>query len=151
VTGIESLLVGRSFRCERAASDNYHAGETRSSRRATRSRSLESIKGWEYVGLVVVVGLIALAFVGMLQSLGALVEPLPIDATWCRDATGEDERPHAAGRGSACPDAIGSAAPSAPRRDDPTLDVVDDKTTPVDNVRLLSRESRAPPALLAHS
>jgi hypothetical protein len=34
VTGIESLLVGRSFRCERAASDNYHAGETRSSRRA---------------------------------------------------------------------------------------------------------------------
>jgi hypothetical protein len=99
----------------------------------------------------VIAGLITLALFGMLQSLGALVEPLPKDATWCSDATGEDERPRAAGRGPSCPDAIGSAAPSIPRRSEPTLDVVADAPAAPDNARHLSSESRAPPALLAHS
>jgi len=98
----------------------------------------------------VIAGLITLALVGMLQSLGALVEPLPIDATWCSDATGEDERPRATGRGPSCPDAIGSAAPNIPRRSEPTLDVVADAPAAPDNARHLSSESRAPPALLAH-
>jgi hypothetical protein len=114
-------------------------------------RSLESSASGEYVGVVVVAGLITLALVGVLQSLGALVEPLPIDATWCSDQTGEDERGRVAGGRPACPDAIACAAPTIPRRGAPTLDAVDDWTAFPYNARLLSRASRAPPALLAHS
>jgi len=115
------------------------------------SRSLESIARREYVDLVVIAGLITLALVGMLQSLGALVEPLPIESTWCSDAAGEDERGQTTGRGPACPSAIGPGASSTPRRGEPTLDVLDDTTAPAFSVLLLSQESRAPPALLTHS
>jgi hypothetical protein len=111
---------------------------------------LESIARREYVGLVVVAGLITLAVVGMLQSLGALVEPLPIDASWCGDAAGEDERGESSGRGPCSPVAIGPAAPSIPRRGEPTRDVLDDPKAQASSVRLLSHESRAPPALLRH-
>ena len=99
---------------------------------------------------MVVVGLITLAVVGMLQSLGALVEPLPIDASWCSDAAGEDERGQTSGRGPSSPVAIGPVAPSIPHRGESTRDVFDDATAPAASVRLLSRESRAPPALLRH-
>jgi len=114
------------------------------------ARLLESIARREYVGLVVVVGLITLAVVGMLQSLGALVEPLPLDASWYGDAAGEDERGESRGWGPFSPVAIGPAAPSIPRRGEPTRDVLDDPTAPVCSVRLLSHESRAPPAPLRH-
>jgi len=100
---------------------------------------------------VVIVGLVTLAVVGMLQSLGALVEPLPIDASWCSDATGEDERGQTSGRGPSSPVAIGPAAPTIPHRGEPTRGVLHDTTGPAAGVRLLSRESRAPPALLVHS
>jgi len=100
---------------------------------------------------VVVAGLITLALVGMVQSLGALVEPLPIDVTWGSDAAGEDERGQTTGRGPASPAAIGPAALSTPRRGEPTLDALDDTTAPAFSVLLRSQESRAPPALLTHS
>jgi hypothetical protein len=100
---------------------------------------------------VVVVGLITLALVGMVQSLGVLVEPLPIDVAWRSDAAGEDERGQTPGRGPASPAALGAAAPSTPRRGEPTLDALDDTTAPAFSVLLQSQEPRAPPALLTHS
>jgi len=105
----------------------------------------------EYVDLVVVAGLITLALVGMLQSLGALIEPLPIDEAWCSDQTGDDERGRTAGRGTACPPAIVPAAPPAPPHRGPARGVVARCFTLPDNARLLSRESRGPPSLLTHS
>ena len=98
-----------------------------------------------------VAGLITLALVGMLQSLGALADTVPVDPTWRSDTTDEDERGHAAGRGPSSPDAIGPAATSSRHGGEPTLDVLDDTTAPAFSVRLLSQESRAPPALLRHS
>jgi len=100
---------------------------------------------------VVIAGLITLALVGMVQSLGALVEPLPVEVTWRSDAAGEDERGQTTGRGPASRAAIGAAAPSPPRRGEPTLSALDDTTAPAFSVLLRSQESRAPPALLTHS
>ncbi len=120
-------------------------------RRRRASRLLEWPLSREYVDVVVVAGLITLALVGMLQSLGALVEPLPIDEAWCSDQTGDDERGRTAGRGTTYPPAIVPAAPPAPPHLDPARDVVTECFTPPDNLRLLSRESRGPPPLLTHS
>ena len=97
-----------------------------------------------------VAGLLTLALVGMLQSLGALADTVPVDPTWRSDTADEDERGHAAGRGPSSPEAIGPAAISSPHRVEPTLDVIDDTTAPAFSVRILSQESRAPPALLRH-
>lgn len=98
-----------------------------------------------------VAGLITLALVGMLQSLGALADTVPVDPTWRSDTTDEDERGHAAGRSPSSPGAIGPAAIRSPHRVEPTLDVLDDTTAPAFSAQLLSPESRAPPALLRHS
>jgi len=97
----------------------------------------------------VLAGLITLALVGMLQSLGALADIVPVDPTWRSDASSEDERGHAAGRGPSSPEGIGPVAVSLPRRAQPTLDPIADTATPHSSVRLPSQESRAPPALLA--
>jgi hypothetical protein len=93
-------------------------------------------------------GLITLALVGMLQSLGALADTAPVDPTWRSDAAGEDERGHAAGRGPASPGAIGPAGIRAPRRGEPTLDIPFEPAALDSSVRLRSRPSRAPPAPL---
>ena len=97
----------------------------------------------------VLAGLITLAFVGMLQSLGALAETVPVDPTWRSDASSDDERGHAAGRGPSSHDAIGPVAVSIPRRAQPTLDLIADTAALLSSVRLPSQESRAPPALLS--
>jgi hypothetical protein len=97
----------------------------------------------------VIAGLITLALVGMLQSLGALADTVPVDPTWRSDASGEHEYGHAAGRGPSSPDAIGPAALAAPRRAQPITDFIADTAALHASPRLPSRESRAPPALLA--
>ena len=97
----------------------------------------------------VLVGLITLAFVGMLQSLGALADTVPVDPTWRSDASSDDERGHAAGRGPSSPDAIGPAAVSIQGRAQPTLDLIADTAAFLSSVRLSSQKSRAPPALLS--
>lgn len=97
----------------------------------------------------VLVGLITLAFVGMLQSLGALADTVPVDPTWRSDASSDDERGHAAGRGPSSPDAIGPAAVSIQGRAQPTLDLIADTAALLSSVRLSSQKSRAPPALLS--
>ncbi len=97
----------------------------------------------------VLAGLITLALVGMLQSLGALADIVPVDPTWRSDASSDDERGHVAGRGPSSHDAIGPAAIRIPRRAQPTLDLIADAAAHHSSVRLPSQESRAPPALLA--
>jgi len=99
----------------------------------------------------VIAGLITLAIVGMLQSLGALADNVPVDPTWQSDAAGEDERGHAAGRGASSPDAVGAAAMGLPHRGEPTLAVVACTTAPASRIRPGSQASRAPPALLTHA
>lgn len=94
-------------------------------------------------------GLITLAFVGMLQSLGALADTVPVDPTWRSDASTDDECGHAAGREPSSPDATGPAAVSIQGRAQPTLDLIADTATLLSSVRLPSQESRAPPALLS--
>jgi hypothetical protein len=97
----------------------------------------------------VIAGLITLAFVGMLQSLGALADTVSVDPTWRSDASSDDERGHPAGRGPSSPDAIGLAAASIQGRAQPTLDPIADTAALLSSVRLPSPESRAPPALLS--
>jgi hypothetical protein len=96
----------------------------------------------------VLAGLITLAFVGMLQSLGALADT-PVDPTWRSDASSDDERGHAAGRGPSSQHAIGPVAVSIPCRAQPTLDLIADTAGLLSSLRLPSQESRAPPALLS--
>src|SRR4029077_18597539 len=80
-----------------------------SSRCSARPDNL-SRSGWGSTLNHVLAGLITLAFVGMLQSLGALAETVPVDPTWGGDACSDTERGHAAGRGPSSHDAIGPVA-----------------------------------------
>ncbi len=96
-----------------------------------------------------IVGLITLAFVGVLQSLGALaVDTVRVEPEWRTDAAGEDERGHAAPRTTPGPDALGVVAIDLPYRAEPSLHAVARTTAPASSVRLGSPDSRAPPALL---
>jgi hypothetical protein len=98
----------------------------------------------------VIVGLITLAFVGVLQSLGALAaDTVPVEPQWRSDAAGEDERGRAAPGEAPGPDAAGVAAVDLPYRAEPSLDAVARTTAPASSVRFRSPDSRAPPALLA--
>jgi hypothetical protein len=97
----------------------------------------------------VIAGFIALSLVGLLQSLGPLADTVPIDPTW-RSAA-EDERGHAAGSGSVSLEALRPAAIRAPYRGEPTFDVLVDPAAYESSVRLRSRASRAPPALLSRA
>jgi len=99
----------------------------------------------------VIAGLITLALVGILQSLGALADVVPVDPVWRSDAAGEDERGRAAGRDVSSPDAGGAGAVELPHRGEPTLAAVEHRTAAASSVRLRSPESRAPPALLSHA
>lgn len=128
------------------ASDKYHAcaSEVKTSPDATRE--LESTGPGEYVGPVIA-GLITIAFVGMLQSLGAFAGTVP-DATWRSDATTDDERGHAAGRGPANPDVIVARVAAIDPRDQPIGDVVVETVACRATIRFRCPEPRAPPALL---
>jgi hypothetical protein len=99
---------------------------------------------------VVAIGLVALAFVGILQSVGALVEPLPIETGWC-DGADDAKRGQTTGQIPSTPVAVGPARPRVPDRNDSALDVVDLTTQLISGVRLGPPESRAPPALLSRS
>jgi hypothetical protein len=96
----------------------------------------------------VIAGLITFALVGMLQSLGALTDTVPVDPAWRSDASGEDERGHATGRGAPSPAAIGPAALSAPHRGQPGLELIRRAAAAVSTFSFRSPESRGPPALL---
>jgi hypothetical protein len=100
-----------------------------------------------YGGLVIAC-VIALALVGMMQSLGVLADAGPLEPTWRSEAAADDECD--SGRSSPSPEATGPAAIRPPGRGAPTLDVVDQTTPSASSIRLPSRDSRAPPALLAH-
>jgi hypothetical protein len=100
------------------------------------------------VGLVIA-GLITLALIGMVQSLGVLADTGPFEPTWRSEAADEDER--AGGRSSPSPEASGPTAIRLPGRGEPIFDLVDQSTPTASSVRLPSRESRAPPALLARA
>lgn len=104
----------------------------------------------EYVDSVVVIGLVALAFVGILQSVGALVEPLPIETGWS-DAADEATRGQTIGHVPSTPVAVVPARPRVPDRNDSALDILDLATSLIAGVRLGPPESRAPPALLTRS
>jgi hypothetical protein len=104
----------------------------------------------EYVDSVVVIGLVTLAFVGILQSVGALVEPLPIETGWC-DAADEAKRGQTTGHVPSTPVAVVPARPCVPDRNDSALDILDLASSPIASVRLGPPDSRAPPALLTRS
>ncbi len=97
-----------------------------------------------------IAGLITLALVGVLQSLGALADTVPAEPEWRSGAAGEDERGHAA-RGASGPDAVGVAAVDLPYRAEPSLGAVGFAPAPASSFRLRSADSRAPPALLRHT
>jgi hypothetical protein len=99
---------------------------------------------------VIVIGLVALAFVGVLQSFGALVEPLPIETGWC-DRADEAKRGQTTGRIPSTPVAVVPTRPCVPDRNDSALDVLDLTTQLISDVRLGPPDSRAPPALLSRS
>jgi hypothetical protein len=99
---------------------------------------------------VIVIGLVTLAFVGILQSVGALVEPLPIGTGWC-DAADEAKRGQTTGHVPSTPVAVVPARPYVPDRNDSALDTVDLASSFLASVRLGPAESRAPPALLTRS
>jgi len=99
----------------------------------------------------VIAGLITLALVGVLQSLGALVaDTVPVEPTWRSDTAGEDERGQTAGRGVSSPDGVGSAFIHLPRRDDASRNAVGEPAATAAHARSRSHEPRAPPALLTH-
>lgn len=95
-----------------------------------------------------IAGLITLALVGMLQSLGVLADTVSVDPTWRSDTADEDERGHAAGQGPASPEAIGPTGILAPRRDDPARDIPVEPVTLDSSAQLRPRQPRAPPAPL---
>jgi hypothetical protein len=99
---------------------------------------------------VVVIGLVTLAFVGILQSVGALVEPLPVETGWC-DAADEAKRGQTTGHRPSTPVAVVPARPSVPDRNDSALDILDLATSLIASVRLGPSESRAPPTILTRS
>jgi len=99
---------------------------------------------------VVVIGLVTLALVGILQSVGALVEPLPIETGWC-DGADEAKRGQTTGHAPSTSVAVVPTRPSVPDRNDSALDVLDPATSLISGVRLGPPESRAPPALLTRS
>jgi len=90
-----------------------------------------------------------LTVVGRVLVVRRRADTVRVDPTWRSDASGEDERGHAARRGPSSPDATGPAAVNIARRPQPTLDLIADTAAPHSSVRFASRESRAPPALLA--
>jgi hypothetical protein len=96
----------------------------------------------------VIAGLITIAFVGMLQSLGVLAGTVP-DTTWRSDAATDDERGHATGRGPANRAVIVAGVAGIDPRDRPTGDVVVETVACRATVPFQCPESRAPPALLA--
>jgi hypothetical protein len=100
---------------------------------------------------VVVIGLVTLALLGILQSVSALVEPLPIETGWCNEAADEAKRGQTARQVPSTPAAVIPARPCVPDRDDSALDVVGLTTPLLSGVRLGPPESRAPPALLTRS
>jgi hypothetical protein len=95
----------------------------------------------------VIAGLITIAFVGMLQSLGVLAGPVP-DTTWRSDATTDDERGHATGRGPANLDVIAAGVAGVDARDQPTGDVIVETVACHATARFQCPEPRAPPTLL---
>jgi hypothetical protein len=99
---------------------------------------------------VIVIGLVTLALVGVVQSVGALVEPLPIETGWCDGADGAT-RDQTGGHIASTPVAIVAARPYVPDRNDSALGVLDLTTQLISGVRLGPPESRAPPALLSRS
>ena len=115
-----------------------------------RARSLESCESREYVGSVIVIGLVTLALLGVLQSVGALVEPLPIEPGWC-DSADEAKRGQTTGQVPSIPAAVVPARPCVPDRNYSSLDILDVATRLISVVRLGPPESRAPPALLSRS
>jgi len=99
----------------------------------------------------VIAGLITLALVGVLQSLGALVsDTVPVEPTWRSDTAGEDERGQSSGHGVSGPDAAGGALIDLSHRGDPSRNAVGAPAAPAAHARSRSHESRAPPALLTH-
>jgi hypothetical protein len=99
----------------------------------------------------VLAGLITLALVGIVQSLGARGDIIPVDPVWRGEAPVEDERGHAGGLDVSSPDAAGATAIELPDRGEPTQGVAEDATAPASRLRLRSPEPRAPPALSAHA
>ena len=99
---------------------------------------------------MIVIGLVTLALVGVLQSVGALVEPLPIETGWC-DGADEAKRGQTTGRILSTLVAVVPARPYVPDRNDSALGVLDLTTQLISGVRLGPPESRAPPALLSRS
>ena len=99
-----------------------------------------------------IAGLITLALVGVLQSLGALVaDTVPVEPTWRSDtAAGDDELGQASGRGVSRPDAAGCALIDLSHRGDSSRNAVGVPAAPAAQARSRSHESRAPPALLTH-
>jgi len=95
----------------------------------------------------VIAGLITLALVGVLQTLNALADRVPVEPEWRSDAAGEDER-GPAGRGASGPDAVGASAVDLPYRAEPSLGAVASVPAPASSLRRRSADSRAPPALL---
>lgn len=104
----------------------------------------------EYVESVLA-GLITLALVGMLQSLGALADTVSVDPVWRGEAAGEDERGDAGGRGASSPDAAGATAIDLPHRGEPMRGAAVSSVAPASRLRLRSPEPRAPPVLSAHA
>ncbi len=127
-------------------SETYHARTSAVKTSPDAIAQLESIGWGEYVEPVIA-GLITVAVVGMLQSLGAFVGTVP-DATWRSDASIDDEGGHAAGRGPSNPDVIVPATVGAATHARPTADLVVKTVARRGSVRFRWREPRAPPALL---
>lgn len=96
-------------------------------------------------------GLITLALVGVLQSLGALADSVSVDPVWRGEAAGEDERGHAGARDAASPDAAGVTAVDLPHCGDPARGAAEYTSAPAWHLRPRSPEPRAPPALSAHA
>jgi hypothetical protein len=96
----------------------------------------------------VVVGLVTLALVGMLQTL-VLADPAPVDPTWKSEASGEDERGHAAGHASTNPDAAGPPADFIIGYGEPARESLADPAASAAGLRRAASPSRAPPFLLS--
>src|SRR5262245_62095751 len=140
----------RISRAENQVKPRRHGARWRVTSLELRARSLESRTGREYVGFVIVIGLVTLALVGVVQSVGALVEPLPIETGWC-DGADEAKRGQTTGQIPSTPVAIVPARPCVPHRNDSELDGLDLTTRLISGIRLGPPESRAPPALLSRS
>src|SRR5262249_23597252 len=140
----------RPFRC-RYVQPHGGAGDLPRSRErgqgiVERARLLESVGPGEYVEPVIA-GLITIAVVGMLQTLGAFAATVP-DATWRSDASREDGRALAAGRGPSNPDVLVPAMVGIAHHVSPTVDLVVQTVAYGARVRCDRPEPRAPPALL---